>query len=83
MPSIGKTFDLMGDHLVELTTKNENLKYIKFSEEEKWLEESKATLLKEMKEIDDGKETAMNMTRRKKITILAESKVNDGTYKLH
>ena len=45
MPSIKKAFDLMGDD-VELPTENQSLKNEIGSKDKKWLEESKAKLLK-------------------------------------
>ena len=44
MPVIGKTFDLLGDDIVKLSTENESLKNKICSNDEKWLEESKANL---------------------------------------
>ena len=52
MPAIKKAFDLMGDDIIELSTENEALKNQIGDYDEKWLQESKAKLLKE---IDDGK----------------------------
>ena len=46
MPAIKKAFDLMGDAIVELSTENETLKNQIGDYDEKWLEESKAKLLK-------------------------------------
>ena len=37
MPAIKKAFDLMGDDIVELTTKNENLKNQIGEYDQKWL----------------------------------------------
>ena len=53
VPAIKKAFDLMGDDFVELSTENDALKNKIGSYDEKWLEESKAKL---MKQIDDKKE---------------------------
>ena len=53
MPAIKKAFNLMGDDIVELSTENYALKNKPGSFDEKWLEESKAKLLKQ---IDDEKE---------------------------
>ena len=52
MPAIKKAFDLLGDDIVELSTENDALKNKIGSYDEKWLEESKAELLKQ---IDDEK----------------------------
>ena len=54
IPANKKIFDLMGDDIVELSTKNECLKIKIGSYDYKWLEESKARLLKQ---IDDEKRT--------------------------
>ena len=50
MPAFKKAFNLMGDDIVELSTENDALKNKIGSYDEKWLEESKAKLLKQ---IDD------------------------------
>ena len=50
MPAIKKAFNLMGDDMVELSVENEFLKNQIDEYDEKWLQESKAKLLKE---IDD------------------------------
>ena len=47
MPAIKKAFNLLGDDIVELHMENENLKIKIGSYDEKWLEESKAKLLKQ------------------------------------
>ena len=52
MPAIKEAFDTKGDDIVELSAENESLKNKKGSYYEKWLEESKAKLLKQ---IDDEK----------------------------
>ena len=52
MPAITKAFNLLGDDIVELSTENDALKNKIGSYDEKWLEESKAKLLKQ---IDDEK----------------------------
>ena len=52
MPDIKKVFDLMGDGIVDLPTENETLKNQIDDCDEKWLEKSKAKLLKQ---IDDKK----------------------------
>ena len=48
MPAIKKVFILMGDDIVELHIKNESLKNKFGPYDEKWLEESKATLLQQI-----------------------------------
>ena len=63
MPAIKKAFNLMGDDIVEIHTKNESLKNKVGSYDEKWLEESKANLLKL---IDDEKRAKLLMTRKNK-----------------
>ena len=50
MPAIKKAFNLMGDDIIELSTENDALKNKIGSYDERWLEESKAKLLKD---IDD------------------------------
>ena len=63
MPAIKKAFNLMGDDLVELSTKNDALKNKIGSYDEKWLEESEANFLKQM---NDEKKTNLFMPRTKK-----------------
>ena len=63
MPAIKKAFNLMGDDIVELSVENESLKSQIGEYDEKWLQESKAKLLKE---IDDEKRAYLNMSRMKK-----------------
>ena len=63
MPAIKKSFDLMRDDIVELSTENESLKNKIGSYDAKWLEESKGKLLKQ---IDDEKRTNLIMSRMKK-----------------
>ena len=63
MPAIKKTFNLMGDDIVELSTENDALKNKIGSYDKRWLEESKLKLLKE---IDDGKRANIIMSRMKK-----------------
>ena len=53
----------MGDDIVELSTKKDALKSEIGSHDEKWLEESKAKLLKD---IDDEKRGNLIMPRMKK-----------------
>ena len=56
MPAIKKAFNLMGDDIVELPTKNSALNK-KGDYDEKWLQESKDKLLKQ---IDDEKKSKFN-----------------------
>ena len=63
MPAIKKAFNLLGDDIVELSTENDALKNKIGSYDEKWLEESKAKLLKL---IDDEKRANIIMSRMKK-----------------
>ena len=63
MPAIKKAFNLMGDDIVELSTENDALKNKIGSYDERWLEESKTKLLKE---IDDEKRANIIMSRMKK-----------------
>ena len=63
MPAIKKAFNLMGDDIVELHTENESLKNKIGSYDEKWLEESKEKLLKQ---IDYEKRANLIMSRREK-----------------
>ena len=63
MPAIKKTFDLLGDDIVDLSTKNDALKNKIGSFDEKWLEESKNKMLKQ---IDDEKRANLILSRMKK-----------------
>ena len=63
MPAIKKAFNLMGDDIVELSTENEALKNQIGNYDQKWLDESKSKLLKE---IDDEKRANLLMFRMKK-----------------
>ena len=63
MPAIKKAFNLLGDDIVELSTENDALKNKKGDYDEKWLEESKNKMLKE---IDDEKRANLIMSRMKK-----------------
>ena len=63
MPAIKKAFNLIGDDIVELSTENDALKDKIGSCDEKWLEESKTKLLKQ---IDDEKRANLIMSRMKK-----------------
>ena len=65
MPAIKKAFNLWGDDIVELGVENGSLKNQIAEYDEKWLQESKAKLLKE---IDDGKRANLIMSRKKKQT---------------
>ena len=63
MPAIKKAFKLLGDDIVELSTENDALKIKIGSYDEKWLEESKNQMLKQ---IDDEKRAKLIMSRLKK-----------------
>ena len=63
MPAIEIEFNLMGDDIVELSTENGILKNKIGFYDEKWLEESKAKLIKQ---IDDEKRGKLIMSRMKK-----------------
>ena len=63
MPAIKKAFTLMGDDVVDLSPENGALKNKIGSYDERWLEESKLKLLKE---IDDEKKANLIMSRMKK-----------------
>ena len=63
MPAIKKAFNLLGDEIVELGVENECFKNQIGQYDEKWLQESKAKLLKE---IDDEKRANLIMSRIKK-----------------
>ena len=63
MPAIKKAFNLLGDDIVELSTENDALKNKIGDYDEKWLEESKNKILKE---IDDEKRAKLIMSRMKK-----------------
>ena len=63
MPAIKKAFTLLGDDIVELSTENVALKNEIGSYDEKWLEESKNKMLKQ---IDDEKRANLIMSRMKK-----------------
>ena len=63
MPAIKKAFNVLGDDIVELSTENDALKNKIGSSDDKWLEESKAKLLKQ---IDDDKRANLIMSRMKK-----------------
>ena len=63
MPAIKKAFNLMGDDIIELDAENQALKNKIGIYDEKWLEESKTRLLKQ---IDDDKRSRIIMERMKK-----------------
>ena len=63
MPAIKKALNLLGDDIVELTVENESLKNQIGDYDEKWLQESKAKLLKD---IDDERRANLIMSRMKK-----------------
>ena len=63
MPAIKEALNLLGDDIVELSVENESLKSQIGDYDEKWLQESKAKLLKD---IDDEKRANLIMTRMKK-----------------
>ena len=62
-PAIKNAFNLMGDDIVELHKENESLRNKIGSYVGKWLEESKANLLKQS---DDEKRANIIMSRMKK-----------------
>ena len=63
MPAIKKAFNLMGDDIVEISTKKDALKHKIGSYDEKWLEKSKNKMLKQ---IDDEKIANLIISRMKK-----------------
>ena len=63
MPAIKKAFNLLGEDIVDLSTENDALKNKIGDYDEKWLQESKAKLLKD---IDDKKRADLIMSRMKK-----------------
>ena len=63
MPAIKKAFSLMGDDIVELIVENESLKNQIGDYDEKWLQESKAKLIKDM---DDERRANLIMSTMKK-----------------
>ena len=63
MPAIKKAFNSLGDDIVELSTENDALKNNFGSYDEKWLEEYKNKMFKQ---IDDEKRTNSIMLRMKK-----------------
>ena len=63
MPAIRKAFNLLGDDIIELSIENDALKNQIGDYDQKWLEESKARLLKD---IDDEKRASLIISRMKK-----------------
>ena len=63
MPAIKEAFTLMGNDIVDLSTENDALKEKIGDSDEKWLQESKEKLLKD---IDDKKRADLIMSRMKK-----------------
>ena len=63
MPAIKKAFNLLGDDIIELSVENDALKNQIGDYDKKWLEESKAKLLKD---INDEKRANLIMFRMKK-----------------
>ena len=63
MPAIKKAFNVLGDDIIELSTENDVLKNQIGEYDKKWLQESKAKLLKD---IDDKKRADLLMSRMKK-----------------
>ena len=63
MPAIKKAFNLLGDDIIELSVENDALKNQIADYDQKWLEESKAKLLKD---INDEKRANLILFRMKK-----------------
>ena len=63
MPAIKEAFNILGDDIIELSTENDVLKNQIGEYDQKWLEESKAKLLKD---INDEKRANLIMARMKK-----------------
>ena len=63
MPAIKKAFNILGDDIIELSTENDVLKNQIGDYNQKWLDESKAKLLKD---INDEKRANIIMSRIKK-----------------
>ena len=63
MPAIKEAFTLMGNDIVDLSTENDALKEKIGDYDERWLQESKEKLLKD---IDDEKRANLIMSRMKK-----------------
>ena len=54
VPAIKKTFNLLGDDIIELSVENDALKNQIGDYDQKWLEESKTKLLKDIKDEKRG-----------------------------
>ena len=63
MPAIKKVFNVLGDDIIELSTENDVLKNQIGDYNQKWLDETKAKLLKD---INDEKRANIIMARMKK-----------------
>ena len=63
MPAIKKAFNILGDDIIELSTENDVLKNQIGEYDQKWLDESKGKLLKD---INDEKRANIIMARMKK-----------------
>ena len=63
MPAIKKAFNVLGDDIIELSVENDALQNQTGDYDQKWLDESKAKLLKD---INDGKRANIIMTRMKR-----------------
>ena len=63
MPAIKKALNVLGDDIIELSVENDALKNQIGDYDQKWLEESKAKLLKD---INDEKRANLIMSRMKK-----------------
>ena len=63
MPAIKKAFNVLGDDIIELSTENDVLKKQIGEYDQKWLEESKAKLLKD---VNDEKRANLIMSRMKR-----------------
>ena len=63
MPAIKKAFNLLGDDIIELSVENDALKNQIGNYDQKWLEESKGKLLKD---INDEERANLIMSRMKK-----------------
>ena len=63
MPAIKKTFNVLGDDIIELSVESDALKNQIGDYDQKWLEKSKAKLLKD---INDEKRANLNISRMKK-----------------
>ena len=63
MPAIKKAFNLLGDDIIEISTENDVFKNQIGEYDQKWLEESKRKLLKD---INDEKRANLIMSRMKK-----------------